>query len=91
MAEHNTNRERIAAYIAANPDWTYMQVKNALGISSTSVVLHHVRKLKYSPEAIGRKELVQENLLLTKENQRLMRQLQCLRKVLGAQPIEGEK
>lgn len=44
MKGKNSNKERIIKYWKENPGCTFMQCKEALGLSSTSIISHHLRK-----------------------------------------------
>ena len=73
MARVCTNRDKILAYKAKHPEATVRQIQKACGVSSPSVVDHHLKSSAY--EDYSFKDLKDENATLRKEVKRLKQKL----------------
>mgnify|MGYP001797732474 CR=1 FL=1 len=73
-------RDRIRAYTKDNPGATIRKIMAECGASSTSHVVHHLKKLEY--EDFDRDQLIAENKALRKQVDRLQTQVLAVKKAI---------
>jgi uncharacterized small protein (DUF1192 family) len=61
MSEGMKTSEKIALFVEANPFATYRQIMTAVGVRSTSVVDHHLKRMKLSTGKEQLDHLLAEN------------------------------
>ena len=71
-----STRERVREYVEANPGSTYRDIMAGCGLSSTSQVTHHLRKLEY--EGVNPKHLIEENARLKRVIAKLEKRLAAI-------------
>lgn len=81
MARACENRDRILAYREKHPNATIRQIQSACGVSSPSVVSHHLKQAEYAKYSLSIRELVDENAALRKEVKRLNGKLDRVKKI----------
>ncbi len=75
-------RDRILAYRAEHPDATVREIQAACGVSSPSVVQHHLKKAMY--EKYDRTALIEENADLRRQLNELRGKLFRLGEMMGS-------
>lgn len=81
------NRKRIMDYKEAHPEATVRGIQKALGLSSTSIVQHHLRMGRYAGKPYH--DIVRENEELRARNKYLEAKL--VKIWAAAQPDKGAK